>query len=82
MEIRSGQDGFLYIEGLTEVAVDCMNDVKSVIQKGKAHRAVGATNMNEHSSRSHSLLCINVQCKNELSGEQTKSKLYLIDLAG
>eukprot|EP00057_Strongylocentrotus_purpuratus_P003191 XP_003726132.1 PREDICTED: kinesin-like protein KIFC3 [Strongylocentrotus purpuratus] len=38
--------------------------------------------MNEHSSRSHALLCVNILGKNKASGKRTKGKLNLVDLAG
>jgi kinesin family protein C2/C3 len=52
------------------------------MKQGQANRAVGSHDMNEHSSRSHSLLTLSVSGKNELSGSSTAGKLHLIDLAG
>lgn len=46
------------------------------------NRAVGQTNMNEMSSRSHCLLFVNVHSKNRTNDETTMSKLVLVDLAG
>lgn len=38
--------------------------------------------MNEHSSRSHSLLSVEVQGENRVAGVRYFGKLHLIDLAG
>jgi len=40
------------------------------------------TNMNEHSSRSHSLLSVEVEGENLIAGIKYVGKLHLIDLAG
>lgn len=49
---------------------------------GNVNRAVGATNLNEHSSRSHMLVTLVVLTTNVHSGEKHVGKLSLIDLAG
>ena len=38
--------------------------------------------MNEHSSRSHLIMAINVTCRNLVTGRVKTSKLSLVDLAG
>jgi kinesin family protein C2/C3 len=43
---------------------------------------VGAHDMNEHSSRSHSILSIRVRGENKHDRTITTAKLHLIDLAG
>ena len=45
-------------------------------------RATGSTNSNEHSSRSHSVVLIQVYGRDLKTNERVQSKLYLIDLAG
>ncbi|KAK3251889.1 kinesin-like protein [Cymbomonas tetramitiformis] len=51
-------------------------------QEATSRRATFATNMNEHSSRSHYLLSVNVQTINNLTGAVYLGKLHLVDLAG
>ena len=46
------------------------------------NRSVTATNMNEHSSRSHLMLNVTVESTNRVSGQVTWGKLHLVDLAG
>lgn len=53
-----------------------------VIDEGKENRHVSVTNMNEHSSRSHSVFLIDVRQENKVMQKQLTGKLYLVDLAG
>lgn len=53
-----------------------------VIDEGKANRHIAVTNMNEHSSRSHSVFLINVKQENLENQKKLSGKLYLVDLAG
>ncbi|KAM9429025.1 kinesin-1 heavy chain-like isoform 2-T3 [Salvelinus alpinus] len=52
------------------------------IDEGKSNRHVAVTNMNEHSSRSHSIFQINVKQENTATEQKLSGKLYLVDLAG
>lgn len=72
----------MYVPDLTNVAVQTVEDVLKVISLGGKNRATSSTNMNEHSSRSHSLLIISVIAKNLITGERNIGKLTLVDLAG
>eukprot|EP00899_Mesostigma_viride_P028687 jgi/Mesvir1/9002/Mv21291-RA.1 len=82
MELRHDRDGQPLVAGVTEVDVTSLAQVWDLLQKGSKARVVGATNANEHSSRSHSLLCIKVRGKSRVDGTTTIGKLWLVDLAG
>uniref|UniRef100_A0A8C9Y062 Kinesin-like protein n=1 Tax=Sander lucioperca TaxID=283035 RepID=A0A8C9Y062_SANLU len=56
--------------------------VMDVIDEGKAARHVAVTNMNEHSSRSHSIFLINIKQEHVETEQKLCGKLYLVDLAG
>jgi len=71
-----------YVKGATERFVSSPEEVLEVIAEGKANRHVSVTNMNEHSSRSHSIFLINVKQENTESQKKLSGKLYLVDLAG
>lgn len=49
---------------------------------GNDNRSIGATNMNEQSSRSHSIVIMSVASTNTVDFSQKSGKLYLVDLAG
>ncbi|CAK8537118.1 unnamed protein product [Lathyrus sativus] len=82
LEIKQSAEGYHHVPGVVEAKVDNICDVWNVLQTGSNARAVGSNNVNEHSSRSHCMLCIMVKAKNLMNGECTKSKLWLVDLAG
>uniref|UniRef100_A0A8B9I5K9 Kinesin-like protein n=1 Tax=Anser brachyrhynchus TaxID=132585 RepID=A0A8B9I5K9_9AVES len=71
-----------YVKGCTERFVSSPEEVLDVIDEGKANRHVAVTNMNEHSSRSHSIFLINIKQENVETEKKLSGKLYLVDLAG
>merc|ERR1711915_765353 len=71
-----------YVKGATERFVSSPEEVFEVIELGKSNRHVAVTNMNEHSSRSHSVFLIQVKQENVESQKKLLGKLYLVDLAG
>ncbi|XP_035488494.2 kinesin heavy chain isoform X1 [Scophthalmus maximus] len=71
-----------YVKGCTERFVTSPEEVMDVIDQGKANRHVAVTNMNEHSSRSHSIFLINIKQEHVETEQKLIGKLYLVDLAG
>nr|CAB3502251.1 unnamed protein product [Digitaria exilis] len=82
LDIKQNIEGYHHVPGLVEAKVENIKEVWKVLQAGSNARAVSSNNVNEHSSRSHCMLCILVRAKNLLNGECTSSKLWLVDLAG
>eukprot|EP00775_Hariotina_reticulata_P002428 gene2428-2732_t len=80
-DVKEGSSG-LFIPGLRVEPVHNLDDVAAVLQKGKQNRSTFATNMNEHSSRSHLVLSLYVKAEDLIKGTSWSSKLHLIDLAG
>lgn len=70
------------MKGATERFVSSPEEVFEVIEEGKSNRHIAVTNMNEHSSRSHSVFLINVKQENLENQKKLSGKLYLVDLAG
>ena len=81
LDIRQGEFGN-YVPGLTSVEVRAVTDLEKLMKVAEKHRSQTATNMNEHSSRSHMMLSVTVASHNKLTGFQTRGKLHLVDLAG
>uniref|UniRef100_A0A670K3K7 Kinesin-like protein n=1 Tax=Podarcis muralis TaxID=64176 RepID=A0A670K3K7_PODMU len=69
-------------QGCTERFVSSPEEILDVIDEGKSNRHVAVTNMNEHSSRSHSIFLINIKQENMETEQKLSGKLYLVDLAG
>lgn len=72
----------VYVKGLLEVYVSSVQEVYEVMRRGGNARAVAATNMNQESSRSHSIFVITVSQKNVETGSAKSGQLFLVDLAG
>ncbi|XP_028416409.1 kinesin heavy chain-like [Dendronephthya gigantea] len=71
-----------YVKGATERFVSSPEEVMDVMEEGKANRHVAVTNMNEHSSRSHSIFLLHIKQENTETNKKLSGKLYLVDLAG
>lgn len=65
-----------------KIPIHSLEEVQQALKKGKMNRTVGATNANEHSSRSHLLVVVDVMTVNDITQKQTQSQLHLVDLAG
>lgn len=72
----------VYVKGLLEIYVSSVQEVFEVMRRGGNARAVAATNMNQESSRSHSIFVITVTQKNVETGSAKSGQLFLVDLAG
>ncbi|KAF2169162.1 hypothetical protein M409DRAFT_52444 [Zasmidium cellare ATCC 36951] len=72
----------VYVKGLGEFYVGSVDEVYHVLERGGQARAVAATNMNQESSRSHSIFVIEVTQKNVETGSARSGRLFLVDLAG
>jgi kinesin family protein 5 len=72
----------VYVKGLLEIYVSSVQEVYEVMRRGGNARAVAATNMNQESSRSHSIFVITVTQKNIETGSAKSGQLFLVDLAG
>lgn len=71
-----------YVKGATERFVVSPEDVMDVVDEGKSNRSVASTNMNDQSSRSHSIFLIQVSQEDKTKETKLNGKLYLVDLAG
>ncbi|WCJ32564.1 Kinesin-like protein KIN-14F [Euphorbia peplus] len=83
LDIRnnSGLNG-LNVPDASWVPVSSTQDVLDLMRIGQRNRAVGATALNERSSRSHSVLTVHVHGKELVSGSVLRGCLHLVDLAG
>ena len=72
----------VYVKGLLEIYVSSVAEVYEVMRRGGTARATAATNMNQESSRSHSIFVITITQKNVETGSAKSGQLFLVDLAG
>jgi len=85
LELRERPDTGVYVKDLLSFVTKSVKEIEHVMNVGNQNRSVGATNMNEHSSRSHAIFVITVECSEDgLDGKNhiRVGKLNLVDLAG
>ncbi|EGR28887.1 kinesin motor domain protein [Ichthyophthirius multifiliis] len=84
LQLHENQDSGVYVKDLSSFIIQNPQEMKDKLELGRQNRAVGATNMNEGSSRSHSLFMITVEMCETVDGQQhiRVGKLNLVDLAG
>ncbi|KAL1137738.1 hypothetical protein AAG570_009434 [Ranatra chinensis] len=82
LSVHEDKNRVPFVKGATERFVSSPDEVFEVIEEGKSNRHIAVTNMNEHSSRSHSVFLINVKQENLENEKKLSGKLYLVDLAG
>ncbi|KAK0943211.1 hypothetical protein LTR29_005195 [Friedmanniomyces endolithicus] len=72
----------VYVKGLQRVYVSDIAEVYRILEIGAQARAVASTNMNQESSRSHSIFEVEIAQKNVETGSARSGRLFLVDLAG
>nr|XP_033948590.1 kinesin-like protein KIF3A isoform X2 [Pseudochaenichthys georgianus] len=85
LEVKERPDVGVYIKDLSGYVVNNADDMDRIMTMGHKNRSVGSTNMNEHSSRSHAIFTITIECSEKgVDGNQhvRMGKLHLVDLAG
>ena len=84
-ELKEDPARGVYVKGLSNVVVQDEPTINEIMDKGLQNRTVGATLMNEGSSRSHSIFTVVLEMNRvDEKGEDhfTMGKLNLVDLAG
>ncbi|OWZ11307.1 hypothetical protein PHMEG_00015689 [Phytophthora megakarya] len=84
LDLKESVEGTVYVKDLTEVVVRDVESMNNVMSRGFKNRTVGATLMNEGSSRSHSIFTVVVETSETIGGQDhfKAGKLNLVDLAG
>uniref|UniRef100_A0A8C8IY58 Kinesin-like protein n=1 Tax=Oncorhynchus tshawytscha TaxID=74940 RepID=A0A8C8IY58_ONCTS len=85
LELKERPDTGVYVKDLSSFVTKSVREIEHVMNVGNQNRSVGSTNMNEHSSRSHAIFLITVECSElGVDGENhiRVGKLNLVDLAG
>ncbi|KAF2352900.1 Kinesin motor domain, partial [Trinorchestia longiramus] len=85
LEVKERPEVGVYVKDLITHVVHNADEMDKIMTLGNKNRSVGATNMNTHSSRSHAIFTITIECAQ--IGPDSKQhwrvgKLHLVDLAG
>ncbi|XP_017887246.1 kinesin-like protein KIF12 isoform X2 [Ceratina calcarata] len=73
-----------FVENLFTVECEELDDLLAVLEEGMRNRSVGAHNMNDHSSRSHSILTVSITSEQQTDSVfiSRQGKINFVDLAG
>ncbi|GMI41207.1 hypothetical protein TeGR_g6776, partial [Tetraparma gracilis] len=86
LKVRDSPKTGAYVEGLKKIPVGAYHQISRLMTFGTRNRTVAATNMNETSSRAHTIFTITfVQTKvnrNTMKVNDVRSSINLVDLAG
>lgn len=81
-KIRQHPTKGTYVEGLIRKETKTAAETKALLEKGSKERAMSATKMNAHSSRSHAIFQIALTQNRAQTGTQRAATINLVDLAG
>ncbi|KAK7793516.1 hypothetical protein R5R35_009502 [Gryllus longicercus] len=83
-ELREAAGIGVYVKDLSSFVCKSAKEIEHVMYVGNQNRSIGATNMNDHSSRSHAIFMITIEMSDTDSFKKIirVGKLNLIDLAG
>uniref|UniRef100_A0A8K9Y3X7 Kinesin-like protein n=1 Tax=Oncorhynchus mykiss TaxID=8022 RepID=A0A8K9Y3X7_ONCMY len=81
-EIRKSANNEVTVTNLTYQKVNSEDEVCNLIALANQNRSTARTNMNDHSSRSHSVFQLDIEGENSGRDVKCKSSLCLVDLAG
>ena len=62
LELKERADTGVYVKDLSAFVAKSVKEIEHVMTVGNQNRSVGATDMNEHSSRSHAVFIVTVEC--------------------
>ncbi|KAF6017971.1 KIF3A [Bugula neritina] len=85
LEVKERPDTGVYVKDLSAFVVNNADDMDRIMNVGNKNRSVGATQMNLHSSRSHAIFTVTIECSEMGVDKQQHvrvGKLHLVDLAG
>jgi len=86
LALRDDEHRNVVVAGLREIEITSVEQFMELFEKGNSIRATSCTNLNKHSSRSHSILQIRNYVEKTTTSGKVKKKLFgklnLIDLAG
>lgn len=84
LQVREDLKRGVFIDGISEETTTSAEEAIEILNKGARNRHVGATEMNNESSRSHSVFTLTIESKRIIEGVTNvkSSKFHFVDLAG
>ncbi|KAK7076576.1 Kinesin-like protein kifc1 [Halocaridina rubra] len=82
IKLQDNKKNEIYVTNLKSVPVEDERKLHTLLSMAQQQRAVAATCMNDHSSRSHSIFRLKIVGENWKTTESCEGTLSLVDLAG
>lgn len=82
LKIKENPERGIYVDGLSEVYLTCLQDFENYSNLAQENRIVSGTKLNQYSSRSHSIMIIEITQTYLKENIIKKGTLNLVDLAG
>ncbi|XP_050519653.1 protein claret segregational-like isoform X8 [Diabrotica virgifera virgifera] len=82
LEIMYNEGRGIQVPNLKDEEIFSFADFKKYMKKAQKNRAVAATDVNQHSSRSHAVTKITIKGRNEETNATWTGSVNLVDLAG
>lgn len=82
-ELKEKPESGVFVKDLSTAVCKSAAEIQRLMNEGNQNRTIGATNMNEHSSRSHAIFLITIEMGSiGDNGGIRVGRLNLVDLAG
>ena len=78
LELKERPDTGVYVKDLSAFVAKSVKEIEHVMNVGNQNRKVGRTDMNEHSSRSHAVFVLTVECAEVRADLQTMFHLIVL----
>ncbi|XP_077418783.1 kinesin-like protein KIF3C [Vanacampus margaritifer] len=82
LELKQSPDEGIYVKDLSWVVTKDPAEMHHLLTLGDRSRSVGSTDANRHSSRSHAIFAVTVECGSESEDPVRVGRLNMVDLAG
>lgn len=77
MVIKNITDVGVYVKDLSVYMVNTADDMDKLMTMGNKNRSIGATQMNAHSSRSHAIFSITIECSGKSVNFIIQGKFFI-----
>ncbi|ETV80154.1 hypothetical protein H257_06524 [Aphanomyces astaci] len=82
LRVRENTDKGVYVDDLLSVRTPTEESMLKLVERGNTNRVVACTRMNNDSSRSHTVLVVNMVQRDVAAATEKRATMYVVDLAG
>ncbi|ETW09498.1 hypothetical protein H310_00066 [Aphanomyces invadans] len=82
LRVRENTDKGIYVDDLHVARASTKEAMLKLVERGNTNRVVACTRMNNDSSRSHTVLMMNMVQRDLATASEKRATMYVVDLAG